>query len=140
MKDELADERDYSREASFLKRYSAPECLGEDARFKVPWVWPGSMERVLVMEHVEGVSIGDAVIGALPQKEWNEVRTLPVSWWPGAYTMLTYAVDCISNYRALLAGTFPVQGHANRPKLYEFHVELKVTTNLFQLLSAGRFS
>jgi aarF domain-containing kinase len=79
MKDELADECDYSREASFLKRYGASECLGEDARFKVPWVWPGSTERVLVMEHVEGINIGDAVIGALPQEERNEVRKLLVS-------------------------------------------------------------
>ena len=76
MKDELSDECDYSREASFLKRYGARECLGEDTRFKVPWVWSGSTERVLVMEHVDGVSIGDAVIGALPQEERNEVRML----------------------------------------------------------------
>ncbi|KAJ8596115.1 hypothetical protein M405DRAFT_806051, partial [Rhizopogon salebrosus TDB-379] len=54
VKDELADECDYSREASFFKRYGAPECLGEDVRFKVPWVWPESTERVLVMEHMEG--------------------------------------------------------------------------------------
>ncbi|OAX34158.1 ABC1-domain-containing protein [Rhizopogon vinicolor AM-OR11-026] len=64
MKDELADECDYSREA---------KCLGEDARFKVPWMWPGSTERVLVMEHAEGVGIGDAVIGVLPQDERNEI-------------------------------------------------------------------
>ncbi|KAG2078345.1 ABC1-domain-containing protein [Suillus decipiens] len=75
MKDELADECDYSREASFLKRYGSPDCLGADARFKVPWVWPGSTERILVMEHVEGVSIGDAVIGALPQEERNEIAS-----------------------------------------------------------------
>jgi aarF domain-containing kinase len=31
---------------------------------------------VLVMEHVEGVSIGDTVIGALPQEDRNEVRRL----------------------------------------------------------------
>jgi hypothetical protein len=54
--------------------------------------------------------------------------------------MLTYAVDCISNYRALLAGALRVQAHANRPELYEFSVELKVTTGVYQLLSAGRFS
>jgi aarF domain-containing kinase len=78
MKDELADECDYSREASFLERYRRPDCLGADARFKVPWVWPGSTERVLVMEHVDGVSIGDAVIGALPQEERNEVRTFAI--------------------------------------------------------------
>jgi aarF domain-containing kinase len=28
MEDEFADECDYSREASFLKRYGTPECLG----------------------------------------------------------------------------------------------------------------
>jgi hypothetical protein len=39
-------------------------------------MWPGSTERVLVMVHVEGISIGDAVIGALPQEERNEVRKL----------------------------------------------------------------
>jgi aarF domain-containing kinase len=76
VKDKLTDECDYSREASFFKRYGAPECLGEDARFKVPWVWPGSTERVLVMEHMEGVSIEDAVIGALPQEKRREVCRL----------------------------------------------------------------
>lgn len=75
MKDELSDECDYSREASFLERYRRSDCLGADARFKVPWVWPGSTERVLVMEHVDGVSIGDAVIGALPQEERNEIAS-----------------------------------------------------------------
>ncbi|KAG2048581.1 ABC1-domain-containing protein [Suillus hirtellus] len=75
MKDELADECDYSREASFLERYRSPDCLGADARFRVPWVWPGSTERVLVMEHVEGVSIGDAIIGGLPQEERNEIAS-----------------------------------------------------------------
>jgi hypothetical protein len=39
-------------------------------------VWPGSTERVLVTEHVEGIGIGDAVIEALPQKERGEVRDL----------------------------------------------------------------
>jgi aarF domain-containing kinase len=66
MKEEPADECDHLREASFLKRYGARECLAEDAPFKVPWVWLGSTERVLVMEYVEDVSIGDPVIGALP--------------------------------------------------------------------------
>ncbi|KAG1791065.1 ABC1-domain-containing protein [Suillus plorans] len=73
MKDELADECDYSREASFLEQYRSPDCLIADARFRVPWVWPGSTERVLVMEHVEGVSIGDAIVGGLPQEERNEI-------------------------------------------------------------------
>jgi aarF domain-containing kinase len=82
VKDELADECDYSREASFFRRYGAPECLGEDVRFKVPWVWPGSTERVLVMEHMEGVSIGDAVIGALlPEKRHEVCKLLYLFQW-----------------------------------------------------------
>ncbi|KAJ8595699.1 hypothetical protein M405DRAFT_871717 [Rhizopogon salebrosus TDB-379] len=38
-------------------------------------VWPGRTERVLVMEHMEGVSIGDAVIGALPQEKRHEIAS-----------------------------------------------------------------
>jgi aarF domain-containing kinase len=73
MKDELADECDYSREAQFLRRYNSPELLGGDSRFKVPWVWEGSTDRVLVMEHVEGVSVGESSVSTLPQEERNEV-------------------------------------------------------------------
>ncbi|KAH9942839.1 ABC1-domain-containing protein [Amylocystis lapponica] len=62
MKEELADECDYTREAS-----------GGDPRFKVPWVWEGSTERVLVMEYVEGVSVGGAAISALSQRERNDI-------------------------------------------------------------------
>jgi hypothetical protein len=54
--------------------------------------------------------------------------------------MLACAVDCISNYRALLTVALPVQPHANRPKLYEFLVEFKVATSVYQSLSAGRLS
>jgi hypothetical protein len=39
--------------------------------------------------------------------------TLLVSMIVRGYMMLTYAVDCISNYRALLTGALPVQAHAN---------------------------
>ncbi|KAH7922496.1 ABC1-domain-containing protein [Leucogyrophana mollusca] len=73
MKDELADECDYSREASFLRRYGSPEYLGQDSRFKVPWVWEGSTDRVLVMEHVEGASVGEAVVASLSQEERNDI-------------------------------------------------------------------
>jgi hypothetical protein len=38
--------------------------------------------------------------------------TLLVSMIVRGYMMLTYAVDCISNYRALLTGALPVQAHA----------------------------
>ncbi|KIK95697.1 hypothetical protein PAXRUDRAFT_826752 [Paxillus rubicundulus Ve08.2h10] len=73
MKEELADECDYSREADYLRRYNSPELLGRDSRFKIPWVWEGSTDRVLVMEHVEGVSVGDSSVSALPQEERNKI-------------------------------------------------------------------
>lgn len=73
MKDELADECDYTREAQFLQRYNSAGLLGQDSRFKIPWVWEGSTNRVLVMEHVDGVSVGEPSVSALPQEERNEV-------------------------------------------------------------------
>ena len=65
--------------------------------------------------------------------------TLLVSMIVRVYMMLTYAVDCISNYRTLLTGALRLQAHANRPELYELPVELKVTTGVYQLLSVGWF-
>ncbi|KAF8130256.1 ABC1 family-domain-containing protein [Boletus edulis] len=56
MKDELADECDYSREAHFLRRYKL-----------------ASTDRVLVMEHVDGVSVGELSISALLQEERDEI-------------------------------------------------------------------
>ncbi|KAJ7166665.1 ABC1-domain-containing protein [Mycena filopes] len=76
MKQELADECDYRREAGFLRAFGAAERLGEDPRFRVPWVWEGSTERVLVMEMVEGVSVGDAEVANLPQAERDEIAAL----------------------------------------------------------------
>lgn len=73
MKAELADECDYGREAGFARRFAGPGCLGGDARFKVPWIWDGSTERVLVMEHVGGVSVGGSFISALSQEDRNHV-------------------------------------------------------------------
>ncbi|KIY44869.1 ABC1-domain-containing protein [Fistulina hepatica ATCC 64428] len=73
MKGELADECDYTREARFLRSFAEPECLGADPRFKVPWVWEDSTEHVLVMERVEGVSVGDPSVSQLSQVERNEI-------------------------------------------------------------------
>ncbi|TFY83076.1 hypothetical protein EWM64_g938 [Hericium alpestre] len=56
MKEELADECDYAREAGFLRAFGAAERLGGDARYKVPWVWDGSTGEVLVMERVDGIA------------------------------------------------------------------------------------
>ena len=73
MKGELADECNYAREASFLRRFGQPDHLGADPRFKVPWVWEGSTDRVLVMEHVGGVSVGGSVIDHLSQRDRDDV-------------------------------------------------------------------
>ncbi|KAF8958587.1 ABC1 family-domain-containing protein [Flammula alnicola] len=73
MKAELADECDYVREASFLKTFGSPEYLGKDSRFKIPWVWDGSTSTVLVMERVDGVSVGEANAHNLSQKDRNDI-------------------------------------------------------------------
>lgn len=73
MKDELADECDYSREASFLRMFGKSEFLGGDPRFKVPWVWEKSTDRVLVMQHVDGASVGGSLIDTLSQQDRNDV-------------------------------------------------------------------
>jgi len=80
---ELADECDYKREAAFLKVFGSPKYLGKDPRFKVPWVWDGSTSTVLVMERVEGLSVGEADISNLSQEDRNKVgvvRKLLISW------------------------------------------------------------
>ncbi|KAJ7634452.1 ABC1-domain-containing protein [Roridomyces roridus] len=68
MKEELADECDYRREAGFLRAFQTH--LQGDARFKVPWVWDGSTERVLVMEHMDGKSVGER---QLDQRDRDEI-------------------------------------------------------------------
>ncbi|KAH9887015.1 ABC1-domain-containing protein [Cubamyces lactineus] len=73
MKDELKDECDYTREAAFARRFGQQDHLGGDPRFKVPWVWEKSTERVLVMEHVEGVSVGGSVIDRLSQRDRDDI-------------------------------------------------------------------
>ncbi|KAI0641029.1 ABC1 family-domain-containing protein [Trametes meyenii] len=73
MKDELADECDYAREARFARRFGQADHLGGDLRFKIPWVWEGSTGRVLVMEHVDGVSVGGHVIDGLSQQDRNDI-------------------------------------------------------------------
>ena len=75
MKEELADECDYAREARFLRQFGAPEVLGRDPRFKVPWVWEGSTDRVLVMERVAGASVGGRTIEGMSQADRDEVRS-----------------------------------------------------------------
>jgi aarF domain-containing kinase len=73
MKEELADECNYIREASFLRSFGSSAYLGNDSRFKVPWVWDGSTNCVLVMERVNGTSVGDADITGLSRQDRNDV-------------------------------------------------------------------
>ena len=60
-----------------MRSFGSLERLSADARFKVPWVWGGSKDRVLVMEHMESTVIGEDAINRLPQEDQNEVRSLP---------------------------------------------------------------
>ncbi|KAL0952847.1 hypothetical protein HGRIS_007072 [Hohenbuehelia grisea] len=75
MKEELADECDYTREAYFLRMFGRREYLGADARFKVPWVWSGSTSNVLVMEHVHGIAVGDTNVGKLSQQDRDDIAS-----------------------------------------------------------------
>lgn len=79
MKGELADECNYSREASFLTKFGSPALLGGDERFKVPWVWEGSTACVLVMERMNGTSVGDADISGLSKRDRDDVSSLSCS-------------------------------------------------------------
>ncbi len=72
MKSELADECNYTREASFMKAFGSPGFLGNDPRFKVPWVWDGSTSTVLVMERVSGISVGEADTADLSEEHRND--------------------------------------------------------------------
>lgn len=75
MKSELQDECNYEREAFFLRKFGSSGFLGSDGRFKVPWVWEGSAKSVLVMERVDGQSVGAATVHELPQHDRNDVST-----------------------------------------------------------------
>ncbi|KAI0310775.1 ABC1-domain-containing protein [Amylostereum chailletii] len=78
MKEELADECNYVREAGFLREFGDEEHLGADPRFKVPWVWDGSTERVLVMEYLDGVSVGGDTVGHLSQADKDDIASLTI--------------------------------------------------------------
>ena len=71
MKEELSDECNYRREADFIRVFQ--QNIAHDQRFRVPWVWDGSTESVLVMERMHGVSVGGNVIERLTQEDRNEV-------------------------------------------------------------------
>ena len=74
MEAELVDECDYRREAHFIRTFGATEKLGSDTRFRIPWVWGGSTSSVLVMQRMDGVSVGGNVVDSLTQEDRNEAR------------------------------------------------------------------
>ncbi len=98
MKSELADECDYLREASFLKAFGTPEYLGNDPRFKVPWVWDGSTSTVLVMERISGVSVGEADALNLSREDRNDVSLF--FWFDGfeSITQQHFSTDLLLDY------------------------------------------
>ncbi|KAF7975963.1 hypothetical protein HWV62_8096 [Athelia sp. TMB] len=75
MKGELADECSYTREASYLTRFGSSSFLGGDDRFKIPWVWEGSTDSVLVMQYVDGVSVGEGTVGNLSQADRDVIAS-----------------------------------------------------------------
>lgn len=120
MKGELADECDYKKEADSARFFGSDEGVGRDARFKVPWIWGGSTERVLVMQNMEGVSVGGSVVDSLSQESRDQVclvknRTGPTidPLWP----------DCRDYHRAVLERAFRVTNDADRSELVEFPLE-----------------
>jgi aarF domain-containing kinase len=72
-KEELADECDYTREAKYMRKYHDMDSTKLDSRYKVPWVWDGSTEQVLVMERMHGFSVGGNGVNALSQDDRNQV-------------------------------------------------------------------
>ena len=80
MKGELADECDYRREAESARFFASDEGVGRDCRFRVPWIWDGSTDRVLVMEHMDGVSVGGNLVDTLSQETRDQVCSLPNSF------------------------------------------------------------
>ncbi|KZV86495.1 ABC1-domain-containing protein [Exidia glandulosa HHB12029] len=75
---ELEEECDYTREAAWARQFREWLQVGGVGRggeveglldVTVPWIWEGSTKRVLVMEFVEGVSVGGDIVQRLPQAE-----------------------------------------------------------------------
>ena len=78
-KEELTDECDYRREAEYIRKYRNTNSIISDSRYRVPWVWDGSTEQVLVMERMNGVSVGSNIVNKLSQGDRNQVHTIQSS-------------------------------------------------------------
>jgi predicted unusual protein kinase regulating ubiquinone biosynthesis (AarF/ABC1/UbiB family) len=72
LKGQMRQEADYEAEARFLERFGA--CIGEDARYVVPDVYPDlTTPRVLAMERLLGVPLEDLAGVGYSQAVRNEI-------------------------------------------------------------------
>lgn len=112
MKGELADECDYTHEASAAQFFSSPSGLGNDPRFRVPWVWEGSTKQVLIMQFMDGVSVGGNVVDVLTQNTRDEVR---ISLRCTSFLVPHLSTpDCHENTGFMYEGAFRVPYDADR--------------------------
>ncbi|KAJ8580804.1 hypothetical protein M405DRAFT_847408 [Rhizopogon salebrosus TDB-379] len=103
------------------------QCLGEDPRFEIPWVWLGSTERVLAVGHAGSVGIWNTVIGVQPQEGWNEFYEFPVEL--KGSTVRKYKKEFLDNWLHYLQATASEDRTAG--------VELRWS---LRYLTGGRFS
>lgn len=117
MKQELKEECDYIREARFMRTFGSSEYLGKDPRFKVPWVWEGSTDKVLVMEFVDGLAVGEAERSGWSQKDRNDVSVVPPA------KPHSFRTDCGQRHIALSPRALQLSYDANRPQLFKLSLE-----------------
>jgi aarF domain-containing kinase len=70
---ELREECDYLREGSWATRFRGWIDERPSLNMRVPWVWEGSTKRVLVMQFIDGVSVGGDQVQQLSQEDRNAV-------------------------------------------------------------------
>ena len=104
-----------------MRSFGSTERLGGDGRFKVPWVWDGSTDRVLVMEYVDGTSVGGDAVHRLPQADRDEVRFTP--WHTFERTLRRRNEDSGARNRALPERALRFPRDANRSQLVQLPLE-----------------
>ena len=100
-KEELSDECDYRREAEYIRKYRDIASISLDSRYRVPWVWDGSTEQVLVMERMNGLSVGGNIVSTLSQDDRNQVHYSSIL----LFMFLKSYSDRLGNHRVVLTGT-----------------------------------
>ncbi len=113
MKQELHDECDYTKEATAANYFGSAKGLGSDPRYRVPWIWGRSTERVLVMQKMDGVSVGGASVESLKESDRDEVRNTCLK----SLNCTNVVSDCKSRAGVVSEGTIRVQDDADGSKL-----------------------